>query len=65
MLLCAGAAQCVGLFIVAMMIKFKQKEYITYLTLPYMLNHAIATVCVYKEWVPDDWKLHPKENAEM
>ena len=65
MLMCAGAVNCIGVFIIALMIKFKRKEYITYLTLPYILNHAIATVFVYKEWVPDSWKEHPKENAEM
>jgi hypothetical protein len=25
----------------------------TYLTVPYMLVHTVATVCVYKGWLPE------------
>lgn len=63
--MCAGGVNQVGMILIALMIKFKRQEYIHYLTVPYLLNHAISSVFVYKEWLPDSWNKYPKENVEM
>ncbi len=31
----------------------------------YMLTHAIAAVCCYKEWIPESFKEYPKDVFEF
>ena len=53
--LVAGGGSLFILSIIFVLLRLKKMGPIQYFALPYMLHHAIVTVCVYKEWLPDAW----------
>jgi hypothetical protein len=53
---------------VAILIKTKRMGISTFpemMTIGYMLNHAIATVCCYKGWLPESFNKYPKNIFEF
>ena len=45
-------------------VKIGKSQYCTRTIFIYFLYHALAVVCVYKEWTPAYFNSYPKDNVE-
>ena len=65
MSLVVGGVNICGIMMMIVCFRLKRMEILPYFNVPYLLNQSIATVCVYKGWLPNSWISYPKEVFEL
>jgi len=61
MMIITGILTIFCIILLQILVRAGKAEYCVILAVPYLLIHAIGSVCTYKEWTPTSFNSYPKD----
>jgi hypothetical protein len=61
MMIVTGILTILFMFLLQILVRIGKPEYCMMLAVPYLLIHAVGSVCAYKEWAPASFNKYPKD----
>jgi hypothetical protein len=61
MMIVTGILTILCMLFLQLLVRLGKAEYCVHLAVPYLLIHAVGSVCAYKEWEPASFIAYPKD----
>ncbi len=61
MMIVTGIITILIMLFLQILVRIGKQEYCTIVAVPYLLVHAVGSVCVYKQWTPASFDKYPKD----